>query len=296
MEATKRKYTKKNNEGKITVKHYLNTRLKPVRNINFSPDSEKGYPIYIRVIVSGRGVEIKSKIDFPLTLDKFDSFLQVEKETINRETKRIEGIIRRLKTVEKEDFILKNLSSIYNNIDIPLSVAIENTLKRKIQVVLKSISNYDEKDKEVFKENLEKKYKKFEEYENMSEWISDIKNKAGEIILEFPTINEGLGELFDWQNQKAITIINFLRNHNFTTYFKGFDKFHSLYEEYAGLWQFDVLYYKITKSEPFLEPTPNDWFEGNFIQKIIMESDEYSGEKIIQSINNLLGENPFNKS
>lgn len=40
-------------KGKITVKHYLNTRLKPV---------EKRYPLYIQIIVSGKKTQVKSNV------------------------------------------------------------------------------------------------------------------------------------------------------------------------------------------------------------------------------------------
>lgn len=52
---------------KITVKHYLNKRAKPV-----TYSKEKYYPLYIQIIVNGKKAQIKSKINEHLSIYRSD--------------------------------------------------------------------------------------------------------------------------------------------------------------------------------------------------------------------------------
>ncbi len=288
MEATKRKYTKKNNEGKITVNYYLNTRLKPVINPKFAPDLKDRFPIYIRVMVVGQTIEIKSKINFPLGLDEFDYFLQKEKETINVEKNRIEAIIRNLKPFENQRFILKDVSTIYNNVSIPLNEAIENTLVKKVYLVVEEIS----KQEEIEFQEARKKGLSLNDDEGKELPFDDaVRNN----IRKYPRIYGELIKTLNWTNT-ADSLLHFLLIYSLTTNEMIYEKFVSLQNEYLGLWNFKITYDKILSKCDFLEPTAIGWFKDNFIQKIIREVEEYAGEKIIKSIDKLLGENPFNKS
>ncbi len=287
MEVTKRKYTKKNNEGKITVNYYLNTRLKPVINPKFAPDLKDRFPIYIRVMVARQTIEIKSKIDFPLGLDEFDYFLQEEKEIFDKERKRIEGIIRASKPFENQYFKLKEVSLIYNNVSIPLNEAIENSLVKKVYLVVDEIAKQEEIE---FQEARKKGLSLNDDEGKELPFYDAVKNN----IRKYPRIYGELIKTLNWKNT-ADGLLHFLLIYSLTTNEMIYEKFVSLQNEYLGLWNFKIMYDKVLSKCDFLEPTATDWFEDNSIQKIIREVEEYSGEKIIQSIDKLLGENPFNR-
>ena len=288
MEAIKRKYTKKNNEGKITINYYLNTRLKPIINERFTPDLKDRYPIYIRIMVVGQTIEIKSKINFPLGLDEFDFFLKEEREIFDIERKRIETIIKNLKPFENQNFKLKDVSHIYNNISISLNVAIENTLVKKVYSFVENIANQEE----IELQEARKKGLSVSDSEGKELSLSDtVKNN----IRKYPRIYKRFLDTLNWSNT-AHSLLEFLLAYSLTTNNDIYEKFISLKNDYSGLWDFKDTYGRILDKCDFLEPTAISWFEENSIQKIIKELEGYRGEKIIESIDKLLGENPFNKS
>lgn len=293
MEATKRKYEKKSTEGKITVKHFLNTKLKPVPNVQSLQDGKDRYAIYVRIVVLGKTFDIKSKIKFPIALDEFEFILSSQKEYFDREINRILHIIKFQRPFESLSFDLKGVSLSYNNATIPLNEAIENTLKRKIQSVLKSIANFDEKERNSL---LEEKKKTLEYHNDIEKYSEQLYKIANEVYLEYPIqVYKGFYELLDWQNSSAKNIIDFLRDSIFKQNIRGFEEFYSLYNEYSNLWNFEMIYSELLHRCKILEPTPIDWFESDFIQKIITDIEPQSGGEIIKNINKLLGENPFNK-
>ena len=293
MEATKRKYEKKSTEGKITVKHFLNTKLKPVPNVQSLQDGKERYSIYVRMVVLGKTFDIKSKIMFPIALDEFEFILSSQKEYFDREISRILHIIKFQRPFESRSFDLKGVSLSYNNATIPLNEAIENTLKRKIQNVLKSIANFDEKERDSL---LEEKGKTLKYNGNIEDYSEQMFKVANEVYSEYPIqVYKGFYELLDWQNSTAKRIIDFLRDSIFKQNIRGFEEFYSLHNEYINLWSFEMTYNEIRNKCKVLEPTPIDWFESDFIQKIITDIEPQSGGEIIKNINKLLGENPFNK-
>ena len=293
MEVTKRKYEKKSTEGKITVKHFLNTKLKPVPNVQSLQDGKERYSIYVRMVVLGKTFDIKSKIMFPIALDEFEFILSSQKEYFDREISRILHIIKFQRPFESRSFDLKGVSLSYNNATIPLNEAIENTLKRKIQNVLKSIANFDEKERDSL---LEEKGKTLKYNGNIEDYSEQMFKVANEVYSEYPIqVYKGFYELLDWQNSTAEKIIDFLRDSIFKQNIRGFEEFYSLHNEYSNLWSFKMTYDKIQYKCEVLEPTPIDWFESDFIQKIITDIEPQSGGEIIKNINKLLGENPFNK-
>ena len=292
---TQRAFYKDKREKKITVKHYLNTKLKPVFNEKSFEDGKERFAIYVRMVVLGKSLDIKSKVKFPVALDEFESVKRTEKEIFNTEIDRITNIIKVHNPFERSAFDLKGVSESYSNLTIPLDQAIENSLKRKIQNLLISISNYDENEIKEFKENQEKIRKKYQDYDSFENWELSVLDSAKEYSLNFPKVNTGFYELLDWQNSTAFKLISFLRNYSFTENIRGFKAFDILFEEFIYLWDFDYTYNQIRKKCNMLEPTPIDWLEKKFIQKTIQKILPNDGEQLIININNLLGENPYNK-
>lgn len=73
MEASKRKYIKKSHEGKISIKYYLNTDLKP----KISDSGEELFPLYFKVTVKQQATKIRSLTDCDLMTKK--EFNSIEK-------------------------------------------------------------------------------------------------------------------------------------------------------------------------------------------------------------------------
>lgn len=59
--------------GKITVKHYLNTRVLPVKNMEDSNNNDY-YPVYIQVTHNRKTTQIRSFIDALFTVNSFNNY------------------------------------------------------------------------------------------------------------------------------------------------------------------------------------------------------------------------------
>ena len=270
MEATKRTYQKKSNKGKITVKHYLNTKLKPVFNEKSSIDGKDRYPVYVRMIVLGKVFDIKSKILYPIGLDEFQSISYNERDFFDKEISRITKIINTHRPFANVHFNLKDIGYSYNELTTPLNGAIENTLIKKIQNTLISIG----------KESREEQKKTF---------------KGIDKNLQKP-INFTLNEILDWKGCKSLQLINFLSANSISNCILGFDIFQILKEEYYFLWDFEDFYNEIIEECTMFEPTPIDWFEGDYIKNIILKTEPIDGKNIVDMIDKLLSPNPNNKT
>lgn len=266
MEATKRKYEKKSNEGKITIKHYLNTKLKPVFNEKSSIDGKDRYPVYVRMIVLGKVFDIKSKILYPIGLDEFQHISDNERRFFDKEISRITKIINTHRPFANVHFNLKDIGYSYNELTTPLNGAIENTLIKKIQNTLISIG----------KESREEQKKTFK----------GIKKP----------INFTLNEILNWKDCKSFQLINFLSDNSISNSILGFDIFKTLKEEYSFLWDFEDFYNEIIEKCTMVEPTPIDWFEGDYIKDIILKREPIDGKNIVDMIDKLLSPNPNNKT
>ena len=77
--------------GKITIKHYVNTKLKP--------DHEGLYPIYILLTINRQNTKFRSQIEFRL---RSNSDLVKIKKELEDETNNLLGIANRIKTDGKQ--------------------------------------------------------------------------------------------------------------------------------------------------------------------------------------------------
>jgi len=272
MEATKRKYTKSQTEGKITVKHFLNTKLKPVQNEKSFKDGKDRFAIYVRLMVVGKNLEIKSKIRFPIAIDEFDYILREKKDLFNREIIRITNIIKRHKPFESKTFSLNGVSIAYTNLTIALNLAIENCLRNEIRKSLVSLGTYRD----------EMKGYKIEE---MIDPETLKPNESYKDKLRHLDVSNQLLKTLNWDS-KAFELINILMA---LESIKGFEEFIKLYKNYESLWQFDRSYNLLNQNYfEDLEPTPIDWFETNSIQTNLKKIYPSNADTIINQITNLL--------
>jgi hypothetical protein len=272
MEATKRKYTKSQTEGKITVKHFLNTKLKPVQNEKSFKDGKDRFAIYVRLMVAGKNLEIKSKIRFPIAIDEFDYILREKKDLFNREIIRITNIIKRHKPFESKTFSLNGVSIAYTNLTIALNLAIENCLRNEIRKSLVSLGTYRD----------EMKGYKIEE---MIDPETLKPNESYKDKLRHLDVSNQLLKTLNWDS-KAFELINILMA---LESIKGFEEFIELYKNYESLWQFDRSYNLLNQNYfEDLEPTPIDWFETNSIQTNLKKIYPSNADTIINQITNLL--------
>jgi hypothetical protein len=272
MEATKRKYTKSQTEGKITVKHFLNTKLKPVQNEKSFKDGKDRFAIYVRLMVMGKNLEIKSKIRFPIAIDEFDNVLREKKDLFNREIIRITNIIKRHKPFESKTFSLNGVSIAYTNLTIALNLAIENCLRNEIRKSLVSLGKYRD----------EMKVYKIEE---MIDPETLKPNESYKDKLRHLDVSNQLLKTLNWDS-KAFELINILMA---LESIKGFEEFIKLYKNYESLWQFDRSYNLLNQNYfEDLEPTPIDWFETNLIQTNLKKIYPSNADTIINQITNLL--------
>ena len=272
MEATKRKYTKSQTEGKITVKHFLNTKLKPVQNEKSFKDGKDRFAIYVRLMVAGKNLEIKSKIRFPIAIDEFDYILREKKDLFNREIIRITNIIKRHKPFESKTFSLNGVSIAYTNLTIALNLAIENCLRNEIRKSLVSLGTYRD----------EMKGYKIEE---MIDPETLKPNESYKDKLRHLDVSNQLLKTLNWDS-KAFELINILMA---LESIKGFEEFIKLYKNYESLWQFDRSYNLLNQNYfEDLEPTPIDWFETNSIQTNLKKIYPSNADTIINQITNLL--------
>lgn len=66
--------------GKITVKHYLNKRVKPL--IGFD-DNKKRWPVYIQITQNRKTTQIRSFTNAALTEEEFETFLETGKTPLS---------------------------------------------------------------------------------------------------------------------------------------------------------------------------------------------------------------------
>ncbi len=281
METIKRKYDKKITEGKITVKHYLNTKLKPVYNKKTVKDGKDRFPVYIQIGVVRQSLQIKSKILIPVAIDEFNSFELDNKLIINNEIRRITEIIKRQGPFNRKNFDIKIVSCVYNNSTIRLDIVIENRLKIEIQKLL--LTNVD-------KALIDK-------YDALNERL--IKNEYTQSD-KFQSINIRLFSSTDWANLTSKKLIE-----TFADYERSIEKdslkgFIELQNKYWFLWDFKNEYEQFLSRHfsyfSIIEPTPIDWFESNFIQATIRDiykkEDSLMGDICITQIEDLLTVNP----
>jgi len=114
MEQTKRKYQKHKTDVKITVKHFLNTELKP------DIDKNTGsllYPLYIRVGVNRQLTKLRSRLNYLLPIEDLEQFLSLTpiEEYVENERLIIEQTISNERPEQKDTFKLTQWSDRYRS-------------------------------------------------------------------------------------------------------------------------------------------------------------------------------------
>ncbi|GAB4026405.1 hypothetical protein [Spirosoma gilvum] len=143
METTPRKYQKHKTEVKITVKHFVNTELKP------EIDTFSGkliYPLYVRVRVNRQLTKFKSQLNHSISVDYLDEFLSTEpfKAYADNERLIIEQTIKEMKPEQKANFKLKNWSALYKGGLQPISEIISDFIIRGIIALLRETYHWTE--------------------------------------------------------------------------------------------------------------------------------------------------------
>ena len=111
MEVAKRKYKKHKTESKISVRHYLNTKVKGKKG-----NGTIYFPLYIQITHKGKVNYVKSFLNTESTIENFDSFKRYRNQDLQEE---IDFLTTRISTLSQElgeNFTLKNLTGSNENI------------------------------------------------------------------------------------------------------------------------------------------------------------------------------------
>jgi hypothetical protein len=229
------------------------------------------------LLVLRKGLQIKSKIIIPVSLDEFDSFLIDKKDLLDTESERITRIIKHQIYFNTKNFDIKNVSYVYKNVTSRLDSVIEGRLKIEIQKLL--LTNYD-------KELIDNKYdtlneRLFRKYSQVSKYQS---------------INIRFFSSTDWKNLSVKALIEIFADYERTIKTDSLNGFKNLKDRYWILWNFVTEYTYLFESYfNEIEPTPIDWFENDFIQntiKLIYKKEPKRASEYINQINDLLTVNP----
>jgi hypothetical protein len=127
METPKQKYGKRKTESKISVRHYLNTKIKGKKF------GEKiYYPIYIQIIHRGKVNFAKSLLNAESTIEEFELFKTTHREDLNDEILIITDKISQLSSELHEKFTLKNIVGDNEFIYYPIIECLKTELKKAI--------------------------------------------------------------------------------------------------------------------------------------------------------------------
>ncbi len=232
MKSTPRKYQKHKAEGKITVKHFFNTRLK-------GKTQESGvvvYPLYVRIMVKGQLTDIKSRLTQLVDPHSFDLFENDYSAFLQQEIKDITSIVKDLKPFDKQDFNLQTVTSLYSQSATPITTIIENCLKDEVRYCI--AINYPEPSHNV-----------------------DMNDKA--VIIALAQDNE-LISLIDWQ-KSSYMILTSLQ----TIIPSLFDPLRKLEIMYGPAFSFDGYYNTLYATHRYpVKPTLTDWKSGSLKRDI----------------------------
>ncbi|MFN8353645.1 MAG: hypothetical protein U0Y10_04340 [Spirosomataceae bacterium] len=168
----KRTYQKHKTEYKITVKHYLNTKLKP----EVTSDGRNVYPIYT-VILAKRQNHYRRSLTFAYsTIDDFEELLIREKSLFDAEKELLTNKIRKHFDEGNEDLVGAFVSLL--NLHVSLAQRVRGTLNYEI---IKEAERY-------FSETLHKPFKPLKELLN---WIKQEPTKLFDGLISLvPTLEK----------------------------------------------------------------------------------------------------------
>ena len=149
MQTIRGKYKKSKIDGKITIKHFLNTRIKPL----FMPDYKASddtneqdieyYPIYTRVTVKRQSTSFPTRLlghtnCYPIKY--FDEEVKLIKTFLDREITVIEDVIKVLNPFERDDFDIKEFTELFGELYSHLTITVREKLIGEIRRALNSES------------------------------------------------------------------------------------------------------------------------------------------------------------
>jgi hypothetical protein len=139
--------------GKITVKHYLNTNLKP-----YLIDGEKYYKVYFLLRYQSKNTKLKSLVDVEVTENDYSDILKDEANLINARIKNevifVQNII---KSIEKSIFVFdfKVFGNYWNLATYPIIEKFQEYIKWLIEYRYgRDINYYRKQNIEVLEDTL----------------------------------------------------------------------------------------------------------------------------------------------
>ncbi|MVM39508.1 hypothetical protein GO730_21095 [Spirosoma sp. HMF3257] len=123
MEAPKRKYQKHKTESKISVRHYLNTKVKGKEG-----DGKIYYPLYIQIIHKGKVNYAKSLLNTEATVEDFELFKQTRLQDLLEEIEFLISRIRSLSHEMGENFTLKYIFGSDEEIYYPIMECLKSEI------------------------------------------------------------------------------------------------------------------------------------------------------------------------
>ncbi|WP_370402803.1 hypothetical protein [Tenacibaculum dicentrarchi] len=154
-------------KSKITVKHYLNTNLKPIKE-----NGKNTYPVYVQIIYNSTNFKFKSENSFFKYLSKGDLQQKIFTTFLNSELERIKKTVNLLSENDEKLLTSKNI----NRLSKPLHIIIENNFKKLIEKEIKDAPklitglSYTEFWDLLFFFNC------FQDFENKNEIVKDVMN------------------------------------------------------------------------------------------------------------------------
>ena len=204
MATTKKAYEKKNNERKVSVKYYLNTRLKP----EITETGQELYPLYFQLLIKGKNTVNKSRVDDENAKFSIEKFRRLE-EIINSETE-----IPFCHYMECKKFIRNNFadkSDHFNDYDY-MSLFIILREKMLINKIVKDLRPFERNEFNINEFNI-----KFDIYNyKLKDSISKILKSNIQKLLTIEIRNESKGNakslfsIIDWVNANPYHIFKAL--------------------------------------------------------------------------------------
>ncbi|SOD88536.1 hypothetical protein [Spirosoma fluviale] len=224
--------TKLSREGKITVKHFLNTRLKGKQQA----DGSNAYPLYVRIMVKGQQSDIKSRLTGLIQPEHYDWFKNEYRLFLEQEIKDITTIIKGLNPFNKQDFLIQAVTSSYSQSTTPFTIIIEDCLKDELRYCI--VVNDPSTPQDV-----------------------TLDNRVSIVTL---LQQNSLVSLIDWQ-KPAHLILTLLQE----AVPRLFEPLNDLEKKYGPAFGFDSLYnglYAVHRYQ--VKPTLSDWHTGTFKKDI----------------------------
>jgi len=132
---------------KVTLKHFVNTRLKT--GVGESDRGGHHYPLYLEIIYRRQHIQIKSIIDKTFTED-LQNVNETDQKLMSLELERVKKIIRYDENLFGDDHKLKGIGNRYTNYNAAIYAIVDDGLRfklkknvRKYRPELSTVLNFD---------------------------------------------------------------------------------------------------------------------------------------------------------